>query len=461
MPCRILIVGGGIAGLTASIALAKELTKVEPDLDMAIYESRDEHSMGEGGAISLTPVAQHHLDQLGVLPELSEMGDGAGIEVDEINLYSLRSGRSLGPLRFADETGRGYGGYKSRRVRRSALFRAMLAVARRYAQISEEFDKKLSSTTMDGNTVTLAFNDGTTTTGDLLLGCDGVHSAVRTQLVDPGNHSEYTGIAFIQSLAPAEQVSLPSHLNQSAIHLTKQGSLLASYCDPSHQTLFVAAIMRVNEHIIERYRALASTGTNTAALRSAQMALRYQVRSKFGTSAFPWIREWIDKTHDWELYPIYQVRQRGKWHVGRALLLGDAAHAMPPREESAAYAIEDAVIFAQIFARRRGRPLHHIFQEYENARRELVDKAFDTTRRLWQSDLDKGLFPGNFRDCMSSTQLPPNRLVMDKADAPMGEPIFPPPTHESMSDLSVSTLTSELEAALDADERRTKVPLSL
>lgn len=134
---------------------------------------------------------------------------------------------------------------------------------------------------------------------------------------------------------------------------------------------------------------------------------------------------------------------------------------MPPREESAAYAIEDAVIFAQIFARRRGRPLHHIFQEYENARRELVDKAFDTTRRLWQSDLDKGLFPGNFRDCMSSTQLPPNRLVMDKADAPMGEPIFPPPTHESMSDLSVSTLTSELEAALDADERRTKVPSSL
>ncbi|GFF81440.1 hypothetical protein IFM47457_05469 [Aspergillus lentulus] len=461
MPRRILIVGGGIAGLTASIALAKELIQVEPDLDIAIYDSRNEHLMGDGGAISLTPVAQHHLDQLGVLPELSKMGEDTGIEIDEINIYSLRSGLSLGPLRFADETGRGYGGYKSRRVLRSALFRAMLAVARRYAQISVEFDKKLSSSSTAGKVVTLQFDDGTTTTGDLLLGCDGVHSAVRTQLVDPGNESEYTGIAFIQSLAPSERVSLPSHFDESAIHLTKQGSLLASYCDPSHQTMFVAAIMRVNEHIIERYRALAYTDTNIAALTSAQMALRYQVRSKFGMSAFPWIREWIDETRDWQLYPIYQVRQRGKWHVGRALLLGDAAHAMPPREESAAYAIEDAVIFAQIFARGRDRSLHHIFVEYENARRGLVDKAFDATRRLWQSDLDKGLFPGNFRDCMSSTQLPPNPLIKEKAAGPISEPIFPPPTHESMSDLSVYTLTSELEAALDADEGRTQVPLSL
>jgi hypothetical protein len=92
--------------------------------------------------------------------------------------------------------------------------------------------------------------------------------------------------------------------------------------------MFVAAIMRVNEHIIERYRALAYTDTNIAALTSAQMARRYQVRSKFGASAFPWIREWIDETRDWELYPIYQVRQRGKWHAERALLLGDAAHAV-------------------------------------------------------------------------------------------------------------------------------------
>ncbi|GIJ84599.1 hypothetical protein Asppvi_003447 [Aspergillus pseudoviridinutans] len=85
--------------------------------------------------------------------------------------------------------------------------------------------------------------------------------------------------------------------------------------------------MHVNEYIIERYRALGYTDTNIAALTSAQMALRFQVRSKFSASAFPWIQESIEETRDWELYSIYQVWQWGKWHINRALLLGDATHA--------------------------------------------------------------------------------------------------------------------------------------
>ncbi|EAW07059.1 FAD-dependent oxidoreductase [Aspergillus clavatus NRRL 1] len=454
MSYRILIAGGGIAGLTASIALAKELAE-EPEVQIAVFESRTEDAIGDGGAISLTPIAQYHLDELGVLAELNRMGDDGGVEVDEINILSLRSGRSLGPLRFADDTGRGYGRYKSRRVLRHALFRAMLAVARKYACISVVCDKKLVTATKTADAVTLRFEDGTTATGDLLLGCDGVHSVVRTQLVDPGNHSEYTGISFIQSLAPTDRVTRPPHFDQTAIHLTRQGSLLASHCNASRQTTFVAAIMRVNEFIVERYRAMASPDSTSAAHKSARMALRYQVRSKFGVSAFPWVRDWIDQTHDWVLYPIYQVQQRRKWYIDRVLLLGDAAHAMPPREESAAYAIEDAMLFARILAEDRDRALSEVFLDYEDARRSLVDKAFDTTRKLWQSDLDKGFFPGHFRDCMSSIQLAPGSprdIPSDRDCDPSRKRIFPPPTHESMSDLSVYSLTSELEGMIQAEE---------
>ncbi|GIJ92546.1 hypothetical protein Asppvi_001824 [Aspergillus pseudoviridinutans] len=457
MPRCILIVGGGIAGLTASIALAKDLAESEPDLRISVYESRLEQSIGEGGAISLTPVAQHYLNQLGILQELDRQGEDSGIEVDEINIFSLLSGRSMGPLKFADENGCSYGGYKSRRVLRNALFRAFLAVTRKYTQISVVFKKKLASASTTGEKVTLQFNDGTTAIGDLLLGCDGVHSAVRTQLIDPDNHSEYSGVSFIQSLATTDRATLPTHFDQTAIHLTRHGSLLTSYCNASHQTMFVAAIMPVNDFIVERYRTLAGSVQDDATLNSAQMALRYQVRSKFGVSAFPWIREWIDKTFDWVLYPIYQVEQRGKWFVDRALLLGDAAHAMPPREESAAYAIEDAVTFAQILARGGDRSLSDLFLEYENARRELVNKAFDATRRLWQSDLDKGLFPAHFRERMSPIQLLPNNLQEEKTGDPERKPVCPAPMHESMSDLSVYMLTTGLEGAIEADEAgRTK-----
>ena len=125
---------------------------------------------------------------------------------------------------------------------------------------------------------------------------------------------------------------------------------------------------------------------------------------------------------------------------------------MPPREESAAYAIEDAMIFAQILARGRGRPLSDLFLEYENARRELLDKASNATRRLWKNDLEKGLFPSHFRNCMSPIQRPADPSLDKTTSDSAQKRIFLPPTHENVSDLSIYTLTSELEGAVDADK---------
>ncbi|GFF48081.1 LOW QUALITY PROTEIN: FAD-dependent urate hydroxylase [Aspergillus udagawae] len=344
MPRCILIVGGGIAGLTASIALAKYLAQSEPDLRISVYESRLEQSIGR----SLTPAAQHYLNQLGILHELDRQGEYSGIEVDEINIFSLLSGRSMGPLKFADENGCG------RCVLRNALFRACLAVTRKYTQISVVFKKKLASASTTGEKVTLHFNDGTMVIGDLLLGCDGVHSTVRTQLIDPDNHSEYSGVSFIQSLANANRATLPTQFDQTAIHLTRHGSLLTSYYNASHQIMFVAAIMPVNDFIVEQYRKLASSVQDDEMLKLTQMALRYQVRSKFGVSAFSWIREWIDKSD-------LPGGEAGKMVSRSGFAAGGRCTCNAAARESAAYAIEDAVT---ILARGGDRSLSDLFLEY-------------------------------------------------------------------------------------------------
>ncbi|PYI15022.1 FAD/NAD(P)-binding domain-containing protein [Aspergillus japonicus CBS 114.51] len=439
MPRNILIAGAGIAGLACAISLSKELGFSSPDLKISVFEGAAGPS-ASGGAISLTPIAQNYLHELGVLSELNRMGNDAGIEVDIIELFSLRSGRRLGPLRFTDEKGRGYGGYKGRRVMRSALSCAMLAVIRDLPNVSVSYDAKVVGGSTTDDSVTLKFENGAIATGDLLLGCDGVHSITRTQIVDPGNRSEYTGISFIQSVVDAQQFTLPMHFDQTAVHFTRHSSLLTSYCDPAREKLFAAAILRVNEHLIERYQA-ASTNPQSAA--SMKMSIRYLVRTQFGKSTLPSIRELVDRIEDWALYPVYQVRQRGKWYKGRVLLLGDAAHAMPPRDESAAYAIEDALIFTQILAQHRDDscPLSTLFQEYEAARRVLVNKAFDASRRLWQSDLDKGLFPGHVRDLMS-----PVHVSSATSSAPRGTAA----THESFSDLSVYSLTREFQGEIES-----------
>ncbi|KAE8143057.1 hypothetical protein BDV38DRAFT_97530 [Aspergillus pseudotamarii] len=447
MPRDILVVGAGIAGLASAIALSNELAPVVPGLKITVYDGARELTTS-GGAISLTPVAQRYLDELGVLSELNQMGDHAGIEVDAIDLFSVRVGRRLGPLRFTDENGHGYGGYKGRRVLRSALSEAMLTVARRLPNVSVHYDKKLVRGNTTAENVTLQFEDGSTATGDLVLGGDGVHSATRTKIVDPGNRSEYTGISFIQSMADAQNFTATMPFTQTAVHLARHSSLLTSYCDPKHEKLFVAAIVRVSEHLIEKYQAM--SGTDLAAQKNMRMSMRYLVRAQFGMSSLPYIREIIDRTEDWMLYPVYQVRQRGKWHTDRILLLGDAAHAMPPRDESAAYAVEDAIIFSKLLAQNPDCQLITLFEEYEELRRGLVNKAFDASRRLWQSDLDKGLFPGQTRDLMSPVHLPPDSHIGRRATQPINKTTLPAPTHESFSDLSVYSLTSDLGRTVDA-----------
>lgn len=331
MAQNILIVGAGVSGLTASIALASQMAGSSPDLTISIFDSRMEQPLGEGGAISLTPVAQHYLDQLGVLHELRQLRDLGGIEVSAIDLFDLQSGKSLGSLQFADEKGLGYGSYRCRRVLRSSLSAAMLAVIRRYPCISVHFEKKLVRAVTSSQSVTLHFADGTTASGDMLLGCDGVHSTVRNQIVDPGNKSEYTGVSFVQRLTTADQIQGDLHFDDTALHLARHGSLLVSYCDESRERLFIAAIMRVGAKMVEGYQAASmvqeDTGMSTG-MSVYQLSLRCQLRETFSRSSLRCMREFIGKGDDWNLYPVYQVQQRGKWYTGRTLLLGDSAHAV-------------------------------------------------------------------------------------------------------------------------------------
>ena len=325
MPRRFAIIGAGIAGLASAICLAKELTPKRSDLEIVIYERSQELSTA-GGAISLTPAAQRHLDDLGVLSKLNQMGPEAGVEVDTIDLFALNSGRHLGPLRLTASKDVGCDKYKGRRVKRISLALAMVAVIEDLPNVSILYGKRLTggSTTNDG--VALTFDDGTSVSADLALGCDGVHSPTRTQIVDPGNESKYSGVSFVQSITNALETSQPTRSETTSLHIGRHGSILTSYCDPNRDKLFIAAVLKVNELLIERY--YAALEGDAAAQNSMNMSLRYLVRTQSNNSRLTALREMVDQAEDWALCPVYQVRPGRPWHRGRIMLLGDAAHAV-------------------------------------------------------------------------------------------------------------------------------------
>ncbi|CAI7629724.1 unnamed protein product [Penicillium pancosmium] len=411
LPRDIIIVGAGIAGIACALALSHEVSPYVPDLKIKIYERHDILSTS-GGAINLTPVAQRHLAQLGVLEELDRMGSEGGAEVDAISLYSIRSGRSIGSIGFVDHHGNGYGGFKGRRVMRIVLSMAMLTLAERTPNIELIFGKKVVGGEETESNAVVHFKDGTKAVGDLVIGCDGVHSAVRTSWVDPGSPSEYTGISFLQATVPTDSISSRIHFRSSALNISRHGSMLTSYCDRDREQIFAAATVQFSQDDLSYYRM--EPGQDWATQHRIKCALRREIRDRFSKTAIPCIREIVNSEADWMLYPVHQVPPGGKWSTNRVILLGDAAHAMPPRDESAAYALDDAILFARILVRYRSEPLSEVFDAYESMRRDTIENAFKESHRMWDRNRDMGMLEGRLKEWLMPFYLRSNR---DKREA--------------------------------------------
>lgn len=71
---------------------------------------------------------------------------------------------------------------------------------------------------------------------------------------------------------------------------------------------------------------------------------------------------------------------------------------MPPRDESAAYALDDAILFSRILAKHRHEHLHVAFKAYEDLRRETVNSAFKSSRRMWEKNRDLGYLESRLKE---------------------------------------------------------------
>jgi 2-polyprenyl-6-methoxyphenol hydroxylase-like FAD-dependent oxidoreductase len=339
----IVILGAGPCGLSTAIALSK-MSALTPDLPLpriTVIETRPTLQT-IGGTINMTPLAIRYLDYLGAGQQLKENS----LElITGINAISLRLGWRLGNL---------WGGVGARRTARYELVRSLHDTIKREhsSSITISWGKRVTEISETHDQVHLKFSDQSTISCDILLGCDGVNSAARSLYVEPTRKKEYSGrgvaIGWASGAAATNQTKNPASspitfpngqpaLRDTAAFGATGGTLIASYYEPTRQDISFAHVRKMAEH-----EAVDRDGWHLIA--SDQDAVRTEVIETYSQSRINGLQDVIAKCDRWQIYPIYQLPPQGRWHKGRVLLLGDAAHAVSdllhllnPHEGSLAY----------------------------------------------------------------------------------------------------------------------------
>lgn len=377
-PSQAIIVGAGPAGVAAAIRLTEQ-----NNISCTVYEIRPVPTT-IGGAVGIPANGLRLLHRLGVYNALSTRGS----QQSRFVLHSSTQGGILAEGDTVPSEVRQKTGFGMMRIMRTDLVDVMLARAAEL-NIPIHFGKKIVKITdnEETKTINVTFSDGTTDTADILLGCDGIHSAVRTQYVDPGFEPEYSGIAGTGSILPLS--SFPPEIAQDLqamnITLTPEGAFLLVACTAAGDKIFSVFSREVplpesgdTRDGWEEHRKKEVEGFKS-------MLLNDVLKDVYG----PWgevLKQVVNETSSVGFYPVYRLPLGGKWFRGRCLLLGDAAHAMQPHAgQGVSMAMEDVFLLSRLLKNEGAeKSLREVFEKFDHVRRPRVNHIHETAARNGQ-----------------------------------------------------------------------------
>ena len=329
---------------------------------MTVYEIREQPTH-LGGAINIPANGLRLLDRLGVYEPLLERGS----ITPHMVVHSV-NGSELGCLdhiaRIKAKTGYGF-----MRIKRTMIIDALLSKVQACG-IPVHFNKRLVAVNENaGTSTTITFSDGSSDTADLLLGCDGIHSAVRKLHVDPEGMPEYSGISSMSSIVP-----VPTDLEGMHATFTSQGSVVVVPCaDNSEEKELFWFLTR---HIPEPDTADKRDGWNehrekeVVGFKTTLQEIIHEIGGSWGS----FLRDVVSKTETVNFYPIYRLPDGGAWHTSRCVLIGDAAHAMQPHVgQGVSMALEDVFLLSRLL-KKESAPLEDCLRQFETIRRPRIEE---------------------------------------------------------------------------------------
>jgi 2-polyprenyl-6-methoxyphenol hydroxylase-like FAD-dependent oxidoreductase len=345
MASAVAIVGAGIGGLAAALACARR------GIDVEVYEQAPElHELGAGVQISANGTrVLHALGLEEALEKVQVLPAGKAIRL-------WNTGQSFKVFDLGMESVARYG-FPYITVHRGDLHGVIAQALERAKPGAIRLDRKCIGLSQSPDHVELRFADGTAVTAKLVVGADGVHSAVRANLfgaVKP----QFCGIVAWRGVVPMERVP-PSISQTIGTNWIGPGRHVVHYPLRAGRLLNVVGVTERADWTVEGWNVRGTTEEVLNDFPGWHADVHALIRN-------------IEVPYKWALAlrPTMDA-----WTKGRCTLLGDACHPMVPfLAQGAVMALEDALVLARCLEKYSS-DHQTAFARYEAARRARANKA--------------------------------------------------------------------------------------
>jgi 2-polyprenyl-6-methoxyphenol hydroxylase-like FAD-dependent oxidoreductase len=345
---QVMVIGGGIAGPAAALSLHKA------GFEVTVYEAHPDTGADIGAFLTLADNGMRALAQIGA----AETVAGIGFPVTRMNVLDDTGAELVDvPLGEDEDPLTCY------RCLRRAELASVLRQELRRREIPLRHSARLVGITEDAAGITAGFADGKSATGDLLVGADGLHSAVRSCL-DPATGPGYAGQRVFYGYATRAR---PLGERDRITMVRGSGAAFAWLTSPAGETFWFARV----------------PGPPSAAEHGPKTAARWR------DALLPLLRpdatpaaDIVEATgENLMVTDALHVSPGIRWRSGRAILIGDAAHAAAPATgQGASMALEDAVVLAK--ALRDSDTQAAGLERYEQHRRPRVERNIEVSAQL-------------------------------------------------------------------------------
>jgi 2-polyprenyl-6-methoxyphenol hydroxylase-like FAD-dependent oxidoreductase len=315
---RALVVGAGIGGLTAALCLAKKGFEVE-----VFEQSADISEVGAG--IQLSPNSNRVLHYLGMASVLQK----TAFRPDAAEIRHWKTGKILSTTVRGDSAERDYG-FPYYNIHRADLISALHEAANDLSCIEIKTSSRVDRFHQTGAAAVLSCDDSDVH-GDLIVGADGIHSAIRAGLFGE-DKPRFTGTVAWRGLVPADKLPRGKVRPVTGLwwgpgkhfvhYYVRSGEMVNCVCVVEKTGWEVESWTQAGEHA-ELLRDFSGWHDTVCSLIEAMDP---------------------DECYKWALFDRAPMQS---WTSGRVTLLGDACHpTLPFMAQGAAMAIEDAAILA-------------------------------------------------------------------------------------------------------------------